>query len=97
VKVLAWLADRHQIDTTPGAQVTITSRGSQRWPRGAKVTTHTIAPHRAMSYTGCPGDTLYANWFTPAKIPALQRRVQAQRGAWADVLKPAVRLGRVSP
>jgi hypothetical protein len=97
VKVLAWLADRYRIDTTPGAKVTITSRGSQRWPRGTRVTTPTLAPHRAMSYTGCPGDTLYANWFAPAKIPALQQRVEAQRAAWSNVMKPAVRLGRVSP
>lgn len=95
VKVLAWLADRYQIDTRPGAKVSITSRGSQRWPRGTSVSTYTVAPHRDMSYTGCPGDTFHANWFTPTKIPDLQRRVQAQRAAWQQVLKPAVRLGRV--
>lgn len=97
VKVLAWMADRHGIDTRPGAQVTFTSRGSQRWPVGTRVTTSTIAAHRAMSYTGCPGDTFYANCFTPSTLPALHRRVEAQRAAWTSVLKPAVRLGRVEP
>ncbi len=97
VKVLAWLADRYRIDTRPGAKVTVTSRGSQRWPRGTSITTPTLAPHRAMSYTGCPGDTLYAQWFAPTQLPALHRKVEAQRAAWANVTKPAVRLGRTSP
>lgn len=95
VKVLAWLGDRYRIDTRPGAEITFTSRGSQRWPRGASVTSTTIAPHRDMSYTGCPGDTLYANWFAPARIAGVAAKVEAQRAAWKNVTKPAVRLGRV--
>jgi hypothetical protein len=91
VKVLAWLADRYQIDTSPGANVSFVSRGSQRWAAGATVTSATIAAHRDMSYTSCPGDA-----FAP-HVPELAARVQVQRAAWAEVLKPAVRLGRVTP
>jgi hypothetical protein len=90
VKVLAWLADRYVIDTTPGATVSFVSRGSQRWPAGAAVTSSTIAAHRDMSYTSCPGDAFAPN------VAGLATRVQAQRDAWATVLKPAVRLGRVT-
>jgi hypothetical protein len=91
VKVLAWLAMRNQIDTRPGATTSFVSRGSQRWPAGAHVTTTTIAPHRAMSYTGCPGDQ-----FAPL-VPGLATRVQAQRAAWKSVILPAQRLGVVEP
>ncbi len=91
IKVLAWLADRYQIDTTPGATTSFYSRGSQRWPAGAVVTSTTIAPHRDMSYTGCPGDA-----FAP-HVAALQAPVQAQRDAWSGIIKPAVRLGPASP
>lgn len=91
VKVLAWTADRYGIDTSPGATVSFISRGSQRFKPGTVVTTPTIAPHRAMSYTGCPGDA-----FAP-HVTGLADRVQAQRAEWAGVMKPAVRLGVVSP
>ena len=57
--VLAWLADRYLIDTAPGATVRFTSRGSNRWDAGIEVLTPTIAGHRDMSMTACPGDALY--------------------------------------
>jgi hypothetical protein len=57
--LLAWLADKHGIDTSPGSQVSFTSRGSNLWPSGANVTTSTITGHRTMSKTSCPGDSLY--------------------------------------
>ena len=60
VQTLAWLADRHGIDTAPGAEVGFTSRGSNRHAEGALVTTATIAGHRSMSQTRCPGDVLFA-------------------------------------
>jgi len=59
VQVLAWLADRHGVSTSPGAEVTFVSRGSNKWPEGTSVTTPTIAGHRDMSQTTCPGDSLY--------------------------------------
>ncbi len=57
--LLAWLADRHQINLEPGATVSFVSRGSNRWEAGATVTTSTIAGHRDMSQTACPGDACY--------------------------------------
>ncbi len=91
VKVLAWLADRWDIDVSAGATTTFTSRGSQKWKAGTVVTTPTIAGHRDMSYTACPGDQLYA------LIPDLRTRVIAQLDAWSGAMRPARRLGPVQP
>ena len=57
--LLAWLADRYAVSLAEGATATFVSRGSSRWPVGATVTTPTIAGHRDMSRTGCPGDAAY--------------------------------------
>jgi hypothetical protein len=59
VSVLAWMADRYGVETAPGSTVTFVSRGSNRWPVGAAVESATIAGHRDMSQTECPGDVLY--------------------------------------
>jgi N-acetylmuramoyl-L-alanine amidase len=59
-RVLAWLAVRDGVDVTPGATASFTSRGSSRWPAGATVETTTIAGHRDMSETTCPGDAVAA-------------------------------------
>jgi N-acetylmuramoyl-L-alanine amidase-like protein len=61
VALLARLAGTYSIDTTPGATTTFVSRGSNRWPAGATVTATTIAGHRDMSQTACPGDALYVS------------------------------------
>ncbi len=58
-QLLAWLADKHGVATSPGSTVTFTSQGSNKWPAGTSVTTPTINGHRAMSATTCPGDNLY--------------------------------------
>lgn len=58
VALLAWLADRYQVSTAPGSEVTFTSRGSNKHPSGTSVTTPTIVGHRAMSKTSCPGENL---------------------------------------
>lgn len=60
VRLLAWLADRYGVSTTPGAEITFVSEGSNRWPAGTSVTTPTITGHRTMSKTTCPGDNLYS-------------------------------------
>lgn len=60
VQLLAWLADRYGVSTTVGAEVSFTSRGSNKWPEGTSVTTPTITGHRTMSKTTCPGDNLNA-------------------------------------
>ena len=58
VDLLAWLADRYQVATEPGSQVTFSSRGSNLWASGAQVSTQTITGHRTMSQTSCPGSNL---------------------------------------
>ncbi len=92
VKVLAWLADRYGIDTSPGATTTFVSRGSQRWRAGTTVTTSTIAGHRDMSYTTCPGDHVYAGLQS-----GLREAVNAQREAWSGATYRAERLGPSNP
>lgn len=72
---LAWLTDRFDLSTAPGATVTFTSRGSNKWPTGAQVTAATISGHREMSATACPGDT-----FFPYLKDVVQAEVQALRG-----------------
>lgn len=57
--LLAWLADRYRIDLGAGRTIRFTSRGSNRWPKGAEVVTDPIVGHRDMSQTACPGDALY--------------------------------------
>lgn len=75
VQVLSWLADRYGVSTAPGAEVTFTSRGSNRWSAGTEVTTPTIAGHRDMSKTTCPGNNLYG--YVTGSLPA---DVEAARG-----------------
>jgi hypothetical protein len=90
VNVLAWLSDRYDIDISPSATTSFISRGSQRWAAGTPVTTPTIAGHRDMSFTECPGDALYP------VLPEIRNRAIAQREVWRTVLKPARRLGVVA-
>lgn len=75
-RLLAWLADMYDIDTRPGITTSFVSRGSNRWPAGALVTTPTISGHRQMSLTTCPGDAafdLVQNHF-PAQVSAQRHR-----------------------
>ena len=74
-RTLAWLAQRYGVSTAVGATVSFASRGSNRWPAGSGVTTATIAGHRDMSTTACPGNAFY-----PYVHNGLQRDVQALRG-----------------
>jgi uncharacterized protein with LGFP repeats len=59
VSLLAFLAARYGIDTRKGATTSFVSRGSNRHPRGTRVSTRTIEGHRRMSRTACPGDAAY--------------------------------------
>ncbi|MEO6126189.1 MAG: N-acetylmuramoyl-L-alanine amidase [Ilumatobacteraceae bacterium] len=58
-RILAWMADRFGVDTTPGATVEFVSRGSNRWSAGENVVAATVSGHRDMSATACPGDLFY--------------------------------------
>ena len=72
--LLAALADTYAIETAPGATTTFVSRGSNRRPVGTTVTTTTIAGHRDMSLTTCPGDAAYelVRDVFPAAVTALR-------------------------
>jgi hypothetical protein len=59
-RVLAALGEKYGIDTAPGATTSFISRKSNRWKAGVCVETPTIAGHREMSQTSCPGDALFA-------------------------------------
>jgi len=86
-RTLLFLADRYDIDTDPTATTTFASRGSNKFPSGAVVTTSTISGHRDVTYTACPGDTSYA------LLPAWRNRVNATRLQRSDrgPVKRAVR------
>jgi len=74
VRTLAWLADRHGLDTNPGATTTFVSRGSNRFKKGVGVTARTIGGHRDMSKTACPGNKFY-----PVVRDQMQALVTAER------------------
>lgn len=75
VSLLAWLADKHGVATSPGSETTFVSKGSNKWPAGVSVTTPTITGHRNMSNTTCPGDNLYS-----FVVGSLMADVTATRG-----------------
>ena len=83
VRVLAWMADRYGLDTTPGATATFVSRGSNRWPAGDVVTALTVSGHRDMTNTACPGDTLY-----PVVHDDMQRLVTQVRSTSSGTTPP---------
>ena len=78
--VLAWLADRYQLDSSPDATTSFVSRGSNKWPSGTEVTARTISGHRDMSLTVCPGDYVY---------PLLETEVPAAVGLLRNPRPPA--------
>lgn len=73
ISLLAALAGTYGIETAPGSMTTFVSRGSNRWPAGESVTTTTIAGHRDMSQTACPGDFAYdlVRTVFPTEVTAL--------------------------
>jgi hypothetical protein len=56
-RLLAWKLDVHHVD--PRATVRVVSGGSSRYPAGTSVSIPTIAGHRQVSSTECPGDRLF--------------------------------------
>jgi hypothetical protein len=57
--LLGWLAQREGVDLADGARARFSSRGSNRYPVGAAVDVATVAGHRDVSQTACPGDAAY--------------------------------------
>jgi len=80
--VLAWLSRRDGIDITPGATTTFVSRGSDKWRAGTVVTTQTIAGHRDMTYTSCPGNGMYL------LLSAVRERANQVRATWDGATTP---------
>lgn len=94
VGVLAWLAERDDVATSPGSEASFVSRGSNRWPRGRRVTSPTIAGHRDMSLTTCPGSRLYDYVISalPGDVESVkQRRSAAQPNGRGRRRPPGVR------
>jgi hypothetical protein len=58
-RVGAWAAERWRFD--PRTSVTLTSSGSERFPRGAHVTVPRMPGHRDLGITACPGRYAYAH------------------------------------
>lgn len=58
-RVGGWAAERWHFD--PRRTVTLTSQGSERFPRGARVTVSRMLGHRDVGRTACPGRYAYAH------------------------------------
>lgn len=69
VRTLAWLAGRYDLGTYRDASTTFVSRGSNKFRAGETITTPVISPHRAVTFTACPGDAAVA------LLPEWRRRV----------------------
>jgi len=78
VRLVAWRQDLAGID--PLGTTVLTSAGSSRYSAGVQVRLNTLAGHRDVSATACPGDALYP------QMSSLRRRI-AER--IADSEKPA--------
>jgi hypothetical protein len=68
-RLLAWKLDVHHVD--PMATIRVTSGGSSRYAAGQTISLPTIAGHRQVSNTECPGNALYG------KLPKLREDVRA--------------------
>jgi hypothetical protein len=79
-RVGAWAAERWRFD--PRATVTLTSSGSDRFPRGSRVTVSRMPGHRDLGITACPGRYAYGH------LPAI--RAEAWRLLRAVFGKAAV-------
>lgn len=77
VRTLAWMSGRFSLNTYAGASTTFVSRGSNKFPRGATITTPIVSAHRDVSFTLCPGDAAVA------LLPDWRRRVhQTLSATW---------------
>jgi hypothetical protein len=93
ITLLAWLADRYEVDTNPSSRISFTSKGSNLWPAGTAVTTPTITGHRTMSRTSCPGSSLnsYVEDGLMADVTGARRPLVAAVGSsvTSDLVPPS--------
>jgi hypothetical protein len=93
VRILSHLAIRYELTTWKDASTTFVSRGSNKFPAGSAIMTPIISPHRAVTFTVCPGDAAVA------LLPTWRRRIHELVAAtWeVDGLKRANRTNLVAP
>jgi putative cell wall-binding protein len=75
VDVLSFAATTHGFN--PDAKITVTSGGSNKWPKGSQVRLDTITAHRDVGNTACPGNAFYA------MMPTIRQRTAAGAENWA--------------
>jgi hypothetical protein len=81
-KLLAWIADRHGINPTASHTYVNPVLGTSKW-------LPTIAGHRDVNQTDCPGAALYA--YLPTIRKDVAARIAATTGASHDSTAPTVR------
>ena len=72
-RLIGWKLGLYGID--PTGTVSVTSGGSNRWPKGTVLTLNRVIGHRDVGYTACPGASLYN------KLPAMRTAAKAAQGA----------------
>lgn len=68
-RVLAWQAQRYDVDPTANTRLTQSGKGTARWSNGTTVTVPTILGHKVTNSTACPGRYL------DAQLPTIRRNV----------------------
>ncbi|MGM7667184.1 S-layer homology domain-containing protein [Microbacterium sp. A93] len=68
-RVLAWQADRYDVDPTASTRLTQSGKGTARWSSGTTVTVPTILGHKVTNSTACPGRYL------DAQLPTIRKNV----------------------
>lgn len=92
VALLGWLAARYGID--PTGRTSFVSRGSNKHPAGTTVETATIAGHRDMSQTACPGAHGYE---LVGRLPAMVAAHLTSAGVTAPPPAPAPAVAAPTP
>ena len=85
-RLIAWRLDLAHVD--PTSVLTVTSGGSERWPKGAPVVLRAVSGHRDTGSTECPGDQLYA------RLGAIAAAARAFGGA--KIFAPTVETDGIS-
>ncbi|HEV2005223.1 MAG TPA: N-acetylmuramoyl-L-alanine amidase [Candidatus Limnocylindrales bacterium] len=81
-KLIAWIAERHSLNPTASHLYTNPVQGTSKW-------LPTIAGHRDVNQTDCPGATLYA--YLPTIRKDVAARIAATTGPIVDHTAPTVR------